>query len=389
MRILKKSAVSIFLFFIMSIICVFSDIPITASANELSDEIFSEWEVSTNNQFGEIYNSPEQNAAVDDILNCCMSVVDAKKGNLIDDAFSINLCFNYNSLKFSSDDDFAKYYKENIYYPLFALYPDTAFGATVKSYYGSSMFNYMIIIEICINGKEHSNAVPTYINGELFTGFANSEEEIIQLAGLINELAQEADAYSDNNELKLKYVYDFLVGSVTYGSENLRAYTSYGALIDKLAVCQGYSMVIQDVCYVLDIPCIMNYSISGNHGWNSVFLDGEWKFIDATNKHFLDYSEDEIPNINSMYDFDKEKIGAVQNVIMNFYNLSDEKPVFNYGDADNNGVINTEDALFILNYVISTDEISSQQMKYADMDGDGQITSYDALMVLESVVGLI
>ncbi len=372
---------------IMTTVCIFSGISITANANELSDEIFSEWNVSTNSQFGNLYNYPKKNATTEDILNSCMSVVDARKGNLIDDAFSINLCFNYDSSNFSSYDDFAEYYKENIYYPLFALYPDTAFGATVKTYYGSSIDGYRAIIEICTNGAEHANVIPTYINGELFTGYAQSEEEIIQLAGLINELAQEADAYSDNNELKLKYVYNYLVGSVTYGSENLRAHTSYGALIDKLAVCQGYSMVIQDVCYVLDIPCIMNYSISGNHGWNSVFLDGEWKFIDATNKLFLNYSEDEISSINTMYNFDKEKIQLVQNCVMNFYNLSYEEPALIYGDADSNGIVNSEDALFILNYVTGTAEFSDEQIKYADMDGDDEITSHDALMVLQTVVG--
>lgn len=49
---------------------------------------------------------------------------------------------------------------------------------------------------------------------------------------------------------KVKAVYDWICVNVTYdydglgNVQNVKKYTAYGALIDKIAVCQGYSVLL-------------------------------------------------------------------------------------------------------------------------------------------------
>ncbi|MBQ7595696.1 MAG: DUF4474 domain-containing protein [Clostridia bacterium] len=60
-----------------------------------------------------------------------------------------------------------------------------------------------------------------------------------------------------------------------------------------------------------------------------------------------------------------------------------------YGDVTGNGVINSEDALQILNYDVGSFAFNKEQLKLADVSADGIINSYDALLVLQYAVELI
>ncbi|MBQ7595695.1 MAG: dockerin type I repeat-containing protein [Clostridia bacterium] len=60
-----------------------------------------------------------------------------------------------------------------------------------------------------------------------------------------------------------------------------------------------------------------------------------------------------------------------------------------YGDVTGNGVINSDDALQILNYSVGTATLSKEQMKLADVSADNVINSYDALLILKFSVELI
>lgn len=61
--------------------------------------------------------------------------------------------------------------------------------------------------------------------------------------------------------------------------------TPYGALIDRSAMCHGYSSTFQLFMDMLDIECITVYGIPGSngveHSWNMVKLDGEWYCVDC------------------------------------------------------------------------------------------------------------
>lgn len=91
-------------------------------------------------------------------------------------------------------------------------------------------------------------------------------------------------------ELEL-YVNDYLVDNCTYDSEAVESEEivgnendAYGALVDKKAVCEGYSRAFQLLCNRLGIDCI-NVAGTGDgepHQWNCVLLDGEWYEVDVT-----------------------------------------------------------------------------------------------------------
>ena len=65
------------------------------------------------------------------------------------------------------------------------------------------------------------------------------------------------------------------------------------------------------------------------------------------------------------------------------------KPVTNYiiyGDADNNGKIQSYDATVIKQYLAGSRTLDSQQLKNADVDANGVINETDAKLIQEFVV---
>ncbi|MCH5265946.1 MAG: leucine-rich repeat protein [Lachnospiraceae bacterium] len=90
---------------------------------------------------------------------------------------------------------------------------------------------------------------------------------------------------------KIKAVHNWFVRNVKYdyyryqlGRVPAVSHTAKGALLKKLAVCDGYSYAFQMVMSKLKIPCRFVVGRSGGvgHGWNMVKLGGKWYHIDVT-----------------------------------------------------------------------------------------------------------
>ncbi len=86
------------------------------------------------------------------------------------------------------------------------------------------------------------------------------------------------------------FIHDRFIERCVYADEALRAqnnpeiYTSYGAIVNSVAVCEGYSRAMQ---LMLSLVGIENYYVYGRgnselHMWNSVRLGDNWYFLDAT-----------------------------------------------------------------------------------------------------------
>lgn len=60
------------------------------------------------------------------------------------------------------------------------------------------------------------------------------------------------------------------------------AFSAYGALVLRKAVCDGYSAAFSMLCREAGIPCIYVGSNALNHSWNAVFHNGGVYFVDAT-----------------------------------------------------------------------------------------------------------
>ena len=91
---------------------------------------------------------------------------------------------------------------------------------------------------------------------------------------------------------KVKAIHDYIVINVDYPSVidmgNRALFTAEGALVNKLAVCQGYAEAFSLLCYKAGIQTEMVYGTaqSGSnresHAWNLVRVDGVWYQMDVT-----------------------------------------------------------------------------------------------------------
>lgn len=90
---------------------------------------------------------------------------------------------------------------------------------------------------------------------------------------------------------KVKAIHDYLVLNTAYDYRNFNnktvpadSFTAYGALINGIAVCDGYTKAAQ---IMLDRLGIENKYVVGKvngtlHSWNQVKLDGHYYFMDIT-----------------------------------------------------------------------------------------------------------
>ena len=100
----------------------------------------------------------------------------------------------------------------------------------------------------------------------------------------------------DMNEFeKLSVFYDYLALTVTYDdvcandftSKDIgkyTAFTSYGALVQKIAVCDGIASAFSLLCKIEGIECteVAGLGKGAGHAWNKVNVGGLWYAVDAT-----------------------------------------------------------------------------------------------------------
>lgn len=88
---------------------------------------------------------------------------------------------------------------------------------------------------------------------------------------------------------KLLAIHDTLVADIEYGftdapasSSRSESYSAYGAIVNKIAVCNGYTLAMTELCKRIGVESKYVISRNMNHAWNLVLIDGEWYHIDAT-----------------------------------------------------------------------------------------------------------
>lgn len=113
---------------------------------------------------------------------------------------------------------------------------------------------------------------------------------------------------------KVKAIHDYLALNTAYDYDNFLndtvpadSYTAFGALINGIAVCDGYTKAAQ---ILLDRLGIENHYVVGHsngvlHSWNLVQLDGHFYFMDIT-------WDDPVPNIPNYVDYSYFLIPADQ-----------------------------------------------------------------------------
>ena len=135
--------------------------------------------------------------------------------------------------------------------------------------------------------------------------FAAAQEAVY---GALSEILTQVSGISDPRERQLT-LYDLLIDRVTYDQATAQAgqqiqaegsslwknmpHTAYGALIDRLAVCDGYAYTYQLLCSYAGIPCATVIGMSQqdaaptgeyqeNHAWNMVQIGEDYYYCDPT-----------------------------------------------------------------------------------------------------------
>ena len=144
----------------------------------------------------------------------------------------------------------------------------------------SSIFSY----------TENENGYCSTIRLEYNTDSSELEQAKADFNKALKTAVDGAPKNASAYELEL-YANDYLVENCVYDKEAAKAdeikgneNDAYGALVEKKAVCEGYSRAFQLLCNELGIDCI---NISGtadgeSHSWNNVMLGGEWYEVDVT-----------------------------------------------------------------------------------------------------------
>ena len=132
------------------------------------------------------------------------------------------------------------------------------------------------------NGNENNYFTDEFLNG------AQVENAISQIEDVKNSLISRktGNIYND-----IKMVHDYLVDNIEYDTSISKdnIYDIYGALVNKVAVCEGYARAFKYILDDLGIPCVLAIGTGTNsrgeterHAWNYVEIDGQWYAIDCT-----------------------------------------------------------------------------------------------------------
>ncbi len=135
---------------------------------------------------------------------------------------------------------------------------------------------------------DNSAVVEAYLTGD--ASALTDEQDIFVLEAVtqyIDELITE-DMTDYEKELA---IYEWLVSYTVFDEENMSAivqgdrysHLPYGVLKYHMAICVGYATTFQLFMDCLEIPCkTIHSTITGEHAWNMVQLDGEWYHVDVT-----------------------------------------------------------------------------------------------------------
>ena len=133
-------------------------------------------------------------------------------------------------------------------------------------------------------------------------------------------------------------VHDFLIDHVEYDKDvdtinldnnNPDTYTAYGALVNKVSVCEGYVRAFQMLLNGLGVECVgvIGESHDQMHIWNAVKLDESWYYVDPTwDDQEQTYARHLYCNVNEDYLLEDHTISPL------FTSLEDEEINGNTGE---------------------------------------------------------
>lgn len=181
------------------------------------------------------------------------------------------------------------------------------------------------------NGKVSLSLSKSYGENDYLGSQFSVPEMEEELSDTVDDLISPALNKPNDFEKELA-IHDALCGRTVYDSEfGNMIYTSYGALIDGHAVCEGYARAFALLCRTAGLECrvVSGNSKSVGHMWNMVKLDGEWYHVDVT---WDDLRES---TVHTYFNLTTEEILTDHSIDENWQDADEEKIIgghgFNYG----------------------------------------------------------
>lgn len=116
--------------------------------------------------------------------------------------------------------------------------------------------------------------------------YRTAKERTRQTHEEIKRIITIARAAGEEDWKKTYTVLEYCVNNWEYecGVGSGLEFTAYGALINKKAVCMGFSLALCAIFDELGIPCkyICGTKNNEGHAWNMVFILGGWFYLDVT-----------------------------------------------------------------------------------------------------------
>lgn len=105
-----------------------------------------------------------------------------------------------------------------------------------------------------------------------------------KLNDVVGRLTAQAQKLNSRFEKEL-FFHNWLCENVSYSNDGTDdVYTVYGALINGVAVCEGYARAMQLLCDSVGIPCTVTYGFLNGigHMWNIIDPGDGWYHLDVT-----------------------------------------------------------------------------------------------------------
>lgn len=135
------------------------------------------------------------------------------------------------------------------------------------------------------------------------------------VSAILENVAELSDAEKE------KYIHDLLAQQLTYSlSDGMIAHTSYGALVNNRAVCEGQAKIFQHLMREAGIPCmiVFGYASGGEHAWNIVKINDDYYNVDITWDNSYTQSSDN--NISyKYYNLTNEQISKTHSFLQSAY----------------------------------------------------------------------
>ena len=273
----------------------------TSNENTVDTETITTPQVVENNPLNDLQSGSNNNTNVDyssvtvdkyfynqleEPSKTIYKALESNKENMKSGTYRIELGNSFSDILNTTNgqDELGDYYQSAIEAytydnpDIFYLSPNKMY-LNIETITSSSGVSYNVYIN---NGNENN-----YFTDE-FSSQSQVESAISQVEQVKNSIVSRrtGNTYED-----IKMVHDYLVDSMEYDTTISRnnIYDVYGALVNKVAVCEGYARSFKYILDEMGIPCVLVIGTGTNsrgeterHAWNYVQLQGIWYAVDST-----------------------------------------------------------------------------------------------------------